>query len=125
MTWSVALYGSEIRTLRKEDIKRLQAFEMSYHRLSRCGRAERTSWTELRTNEEILKMVDEKRSTYKNNPKPTEKLFGPHNERRLLSKNYKRGKNGRYTDERKTKNDVTGLDKEIGLQQVEGEIWTS
>ena len=28
LVWSVALYGSETWTLRKEDIKRIQAFEM-------------------------------------------------------------------------------------------------
>ena len=28
MIWNVVLYGSEIRTMRKEDIKRLEAFEM-------------------------------------------------------------------------------------------------
>ena len=33
--------------------------------------------------------------TYRNNSKPTEKLAGPHNERRLPSKNYNRWKNGR------------------------------
>ena len=34
-----------------------------------------------------------KKLTYRNNPKPTEKLAGPHNERGLPSKNYNRGKN--------------------------------
>src|SRR6218665_432532 len=63
--------------------------------------------------------------TDRNNQKPTEKLAGPHNERRLPSKNYNRGKNGRYKEKRKTKNDVTGLDAERGLQQVEGESWGS
>ncbi len=57
MIWSVVLYGSETWTMRKEDIKRLEAFEMWIWR-----RMERISWMEHRTNEEILKMVDEKRS---------------------------------------------------------------
>ena len=49
------LYGSEAWTIRKEDIKRLEVFEMwIWHRM------ERISWMEHRTNEEILKMVDEK-----------------------------------------------------------------
>src|SRR6218665_1579803 len=57
MIWSVVLYGSETWTMRKEDIKRLEVFEMwIWHRM------ERISWMEHRTNEEILKMVDEKRS---------------------------------------------------------------
>src|SRR6218665_428316 len=55
--WSVVLYGSETWTMRKEDIKRLEAFEMWIWR-----RMERISWMEHRTIEEILKMVDEKRS---------------------------------------------------------------
>src|SRR6218665_226722 len=38
---------------------------------------------------------------------------------------YNRGKNGREKEKRKTKNDVTGLDAERGLQQVEGESWGS
>src|SRR6218665_2973548 len=57
MIWSVVLYGSETWTMRKEDIKRLEAFEMWIWR-----RMERISWMEHRANEEILKMVDEKRS---------------------------------------------------------------
>src|SRR6218665_3545927 len=57
MMWSVVLYGSETWIMRKEDIKRLEAFEMWIWR-----RLEKISWMEHRTNEEILKMVDEKRS---------------------------------------------------------------
>jgi len=37
-----------------------------------------------------------------NNPKLREKLARPHNARRLLSKNYNRGKNGREEEKRKT-----------------------
>jgi len=43
--------------MRKEDINRLEAFEMLIWR-----RIERISWMEHRTNAEILKMVDEIRS---------------------------------------------------------------
>jgi len=43
--------------MRKEDIKRIEAFEMWIWR-----RMERISWMEHRTNEEILQMMDEKRS---------------------------------------------------------------
>src|SRR5688572_6975549 len=57
MIWSVMPYGSETWTLRKEDIRRLEAFEMWIWR-----RMERVSWMERRTNEDILQMVDEKRS---------------------------------------------------------------
>jgi hypothetical protein len=57
LVWSVALYGSETRTMRKDDIKRLEAFEMWIWR-----RMERVSWREHKTNEGILQMVDEKRS---------------------------------------------------------------
>src|SRR6218665_3641785 len=53
MIWSVVLYGSETWTMRKEDIERLEAFEMWIWR-----RMERISWMEHRTNEEILKLVD-------------------------------------------------------------------
>ena len=70
--------------------------------------------------------VDAKKITYRNNLKPTEKLAGPHNKKRLPSKNYNRGKNGSEKEKRKTENDVTGLeDDERRLQQVEGESCTS
>ena len=55
MTWSVVLHGSETWTLRKENIKRLEAFEMWIE-----YRMERVSWMELKANEEILQMVKEK-----------------------------------------------------------------
>ena len=62
-------------------------------------------------------MVDEKKITYRNNPKPTEKLVGPHNEKRLPSKDYNQGKNGR--EKEKTENDVTELDDE---RQVDSKL---
>jgi len=56
--WSVALYGSETWTLQKEDIRRLEAFEIwiwKYHGLStkqmkrycRWWRHEEKQWTPL------------------------------------------------------------------------------
>jgi len=42
-----------------------------------------------------------------------------------MNYNYNRGNNGREKQKRKIENDVTGLDDERGLQQVEGESWTS
>ena len=55
--WSVALYSAEIWSLRKEDIRRIEALEMWIWR-----RMERISWTEKITNEEVLRRVGEKRS---------------------------------------------------------------
>src|SRR3984885_9830703 len=51
------LYGSETWTMRKEDIKRIEAFEMWIWR-----RMERVSWREHTTNEEVLRRVGENRS---------------------------------------------------------------
>jgi hypothetical protein len=56
LIWSVLLYGSETWTLRKEDIKRLEAFEMWVWR-----RMEKISWTERKTNEEVLHIVGERK----------------------------------------------------------------
>src|SRR6218665_3181736 len=53
---SVTLYCAEIRTMRKEDITRLEAFEMKLWR-----RMEKISWTEHISNE-VLKLVEEERS---------------------------------------------------------------
>jgi len=55
---------------------------------------------------------------------PTGKLVSPHNERDNLL-NYNRWKHGREKDNRKTENDVIGLNDDRRLQQVEGESWTS
>lgn len=57
LVWSVALFGSETWTLRKDDIRRLEAFEMWLWR-----RMMKISWTQHVTNEEVLSMVEEHRS---------------------------------------------------------------
>src|SRR6218665_1039931 len=54
---SVALYAAETWTYRKEDIRRLEAFEMWVLR-----KMEKISWRDVRTNEEELQMVQEARS---------------------------------------------------------------
>ena len=51
------MYGAETWTMRKEDIRRLEAFEMWIWR-----RMEKISWTKHVTNEEVLNLVEEKRS---------------------------------------------------------------
>src|SRR6218665_1108845 len=53
---SATLYCAETWTLRKEDITRLEAFEMRIWR-----RTEKISWTEHISNE-VLKLVGEERS---------------------------------------------------------------
>ena len=57
LIWSVVLYGSEAWTMRKEDTKRLEAFEMWTLR-----KMENVSWTEHKTNEEVVEMIGEERS---------------------------------------------------------------
>jgi len=54
--WSVALYGSEPWTLQKRDVERLEAFEVWIWR-----RMMRMSWTERKTNEEMLEAVGTQR----------------------------------------------------------------
>ena len=60
MVWSIVLYGSETWTMRTEDIRKLEAFEMWLRR-----RMERISWTQHKTNEEVLKIVGEERMIIK------------------------------------------------------------
>ena len=55
--WSVALCAAETWTNKKEAIRRLEAFEMCL-----CRRAEKVSWRDIKTNEEVLQLVQEKRS---------------------------------------------------------------
>ena len=50
--WSVLLYGCETWTLKKADEERLQAAEMWFWR-----RMLKISWTERKTNEEVLQRV--------------------------------------------------------------------
>ena len=55
LIWSVTLYCAEMRTMRKEDITRLEAFEM------KVWRRIEISWTQHISNE-MLKLVEEERS---------------------------------------------------------------
>ena len=52
LVWTTLLYGSETWTLRKEDIRKLEALEMWLWR-----RMEKISWTYKITNEEVLERV--------------------------------------------------------------------
>src|SRR6218665_820197 len=52
--WSVALYAAETWTYKKEDIQRLEAFEVCMWR--------KISWRDMKTNEELLQIVQEERS---------------------------------------------------------------
>ena len=56
LVWTTLLYGSETWTLRKKDIKKLEALEMWIWR-----RMERISWTHKVTNEEVLRRVGTQR----------------------------------------------------------------
>jgi len=55
--WSVALYAAETWTYKKEDIWRLDSFEMWVWR-----KMEKINWRDMKTNEEVLQMVQEERS---------------------------------------------------------------
>jgi hypothetical protein len=52
LVWTTLLYGSETWTLKKEDIRKLEALEMWLWR-----RMEKISWTDKITNEEVLERV--------------------------------------------------------------------
>ena len=56
LIWIVALYVAESWTLRKEDARKLEAFEMWVWR-----RMEKVEWTERRRNDEVLDMVGDER----------------------------------------------------------------
>ena len=57
LVWSVALYAAETWTMRKEDIKRVQAFEMLFWR-----KTLKISYTKHITNGQVLTKIKEKRS---------------------------------------------------------------
>ena len=54
--WPVVLYGCETWTMRKEEINRLNAFEMWVWR--RMGKV---SWMDKRTNKQVLSFMNEKK----------------------------------------------------------------
>jgi len=56
LIWPVALYGCETWTLKKEECRKLNAFEMWIWR-----RMMNVSWKDKKTNEEVLQMVKEGR----------------------------------------------------------------
>src|SRR6476619_2657700 len=60
LVWPVVLYGRETWTMRKEEINRLNAFEMWVWR-----RMRKVSWMDKRTNEQVLSSMNEKRSLIK------------------------------------------------------------
>ena len=58
--WSILLYGCECWTLTKDLERRLEAAEMWYIR-----RIMRISWTEKKSNEEVMEIAGYKRSQLK------------------------------------------------------------
>ena len=61
VVWPVLLYGCETWTLRKEEKRRLEAVEMWIWR-----KVAKVSWTEKKTNDEVLTMVETKRILIEN-----------------------------------------------------------
>jgi hypothetical protein len=55
--WSVMSYGSETWTLGRQEKKRMEAAEMWL-----WGRVNGTSWMDRKSNEEVLKEINEKRT---------------------------------------------------------------
>src|SRR6476469_6308504 len=69
LVWPVVLYGCEIWTMRKEEMTRLNDFEMWVWR--RMGKV---SWMTKKTNEQVLSSMNEKRSVIKNGMGQKEEL---------------------------------------------------
>jgi len=57
LIWSTVLYAAETQTMRKVDILRLESFEMWIWR-----RLMKISWTEHRSTQEVLDIMDENRN---------------------------------------------------------------
>ena len=116
LVWSVALYGSETWTLRKDNVKRIQAFEMWIWR-----KMEKNSWTAHVSNKEILSLVQEQRSLIhvikQRQANGIGHVLGHEDCTRLycVSEDCTRGEDRRKTDTRKTKKEDVGS----------GESWTA
>jgi len=70
----VALYAAETWTYKKEDIRRLEAFEMWVWR-----KMEKICWRDMKTNKEVLQLVQEK---VLSDLEKEEKLGRPYNTQR-------------------------------------------
>ncbi|GFO21694.1 endonuclease-reverse transcriptase [Plakobranchus ocellatus] len=69
--WSILLLGCECWMLTKDLERRLEAAKMWYIR-----RIMRISWTEKKSNEEMMEMVEYKRSLHKTTRKRQLQFFG-------------------------------------------------
>src|SRR6218665_2245819 len=96
--WSVALYAAETWTYRKEDIRRLEAFEMWVWR-----KVEKISWRDMKTNEEVLQIVQEERSLMDVICRRKKKMDWSYTQRRKPSEGGDRGSD----DRKKTKGKET------------------
>ena len=85
--WSILLYGCECWTLTKDLERRLEAAEMWYIR-----RIMRISWTEKKSNEEVMEMAGYKRSLLKTIRKRQLQFFGHINRADGLEKQRLSGK---------------------------------
>src|SRR6476469_8613503 len=99
LVWPVVLYGCETWTKRKEEINRLNAFEMWMWR--RIGKV---SWMDKRTNEQVLSSMNEKRSLIKNDKGQKEELDSTCCKGRWSDEIGDRRENGRKETKRKAKN---------------------
>ena len=85
--WSILLYGCECWTLTKDLERRLEAAEMGYIR-----RIMIISWTEKKSNEEVMEMAGYKRSLLKTIRKRQLQFFGHINRADGLEKKILSGK---------------------------------
>ena len=70
--WSVVLYGAEAWTLRRNEQKQLEAFEMWVWR-----RMERVKWTDKIKNSIVLERVGEGKNNAGTDKEEEKKLAGP------------------------------------------------
>src|ERR1051325_5642896 len=89
LVWRVALYSSETWTMTKEVRDKLEAFEMWLWR-----RMEKISWKDLKTNNEVLHLVEEERNIVITRKKRKKKLDWPHYKREQFAETCARRKNG-------------------------------
>ena len=85
LVWPVALYGCETWILRKEEIDRLNAFEMWLWR-----RIEKINWSDKITNKEVLERVGERQSLVEAVVKRKKNWIGPvvRGDRRIAQRCY-------------------------------------
>ena len=118
MVFPVVIYGCESQTVKKAERRRIDAFELWCWR-----RLLRLPWTARRSNQSILKEIDQPWDFFgRNDAKAaTPALWPPHAKSWLIGKNFDAGRDWGQEEKRTTEDEMAGWHHELHGHESE---WT-